>query len=105
MASRLNALARRLPAARGCLSRPKRGGGSEPWWSEGTHKPRGNLFGETPPPPGQTRSWEMWEAPYYFTGIATVVLLVGGLTLKPDTRITTWAKEEYLRREALENEK
>eukprot|EP00958_Prasinococcus_capsulatus_P020935 scaffold2779_cov376-Prasinococcus_capsulatus_cf.AAC.2 len=61
MASRLNALARRLPAARGCLSRPKRGGGSEPWWSEGTHKPRGNLFGETPPPPGQTRSWEMWE--------------------------------------------
>eukprot|EP00958_Prasinococcus_capsulatus_P020945 scaffold2780_cov206-Prasinococcus_capsulatus_cf.AAC.1 len=45
------------------------------------------------------------QAPYYFTGIATVVLLVGGLTLKPDTRITTWAKEEYLRREALENEK
>ena len=27
----------------------------------------GRLFNETPPPPGQRRKWEDWEAPWYFT--------------------------------------
>ena len=59
--SGLSALARRLPAAAGRNIVPKRGGSSEPWWSEGTHRPRGHLFGETPPPNGEARKWEMWE--------------------------------------------
>jgi len=34
------------------------------FWSEGKHEPSGYLFNETPPPPGQRRKWESWEAPW-----------------------------------------
>eukprot|EP00850_Spirogloea_muscicola_P000935 SM000003S11180 [mRNA] locus=s3:1435899:1438386:+ [translate_table: standard] len=44
------------------------------------------------------RRWEDWEAPYYATAAATVVLLAVGLTAKPDTSITKWARAEALRR-------
>lgn len=41
------------------------GGSSEPYFSEG--KQTGNngyLFNESPPPPGESRKWESWEAPW-----------------------------------------
>lgn len=44
-----------------------RGGGGHGWpggsfWSEGTQTGRnGFLFGELPPPPGQSRKWQWWE--------------------------------------------
>lgn len=45
--------------------RPKAGGHKGPgFFSEGTNEPTGYLFGETPPPPGQKRKWESWEAPW-----------------------------------------
>ena len=38
------------------------------FFSEGTQeKPDGILFGETPPPPGESRKWESWEAPWCAT--------------------------------------
>lgn len=43
----------------------RRMGGGHPggYWSEGTQTGRnGYLFGESPPPPGQSRKWESWEA-------------------------------------------
>uniref|UniRef100_A0A061RH07 Uncharacterized protein n=1 Tax=Tetraselmis sp. GSL018 TaxID=582737 RepID=A0A061RH07_9CHLO len=61
-------------ALRGFLSRatayrsvPSRGGGPPGgFFGEGTKSgPNGYLFGETPPPPGQSRKWESWEAPLY----------------------------------------
>ena len=36
----------------------------ESWWGPGKKEPEGILFGETPPPPGQRRKWESWEAPW-----------------------------------------
>lgn len=38
------------------------GGGSRPFFSAGTRDSTGRLFNETPPPPGQKRKWESWEA-------------------------------------------
>lgn len=45
---------------------PRRGGGPPGgFFGEGTkEKSHGLLFGETPPPPGQSRKWESWEAPW-----------------------------------------
>lgn len=41
------------------------GGAAEPFFSEGKQTARnGFLFNETPPPPGQSRKWESWEAPW-----------------------------------------
>jgi len=35
------------------------------FFSEGTRTDKnGILFGETPPPPGHSRKWEAWEAPW-----------------------------------------
>ena len=77
-------------------------GGSGPpggFWSEGTkEKSDGLLFGETPPPPGQARKWESWEAPWYATLVGSFVLLTLGLSAKPDNGITTWAREEAMER-------
>jgi hypothetical protein len=79
------------------------GGGS--WFAPGTQEgPNGVLFGETPPPPGQKRKWEDWEAPYYITGVLTTLMLTVGLTAKPDTRIETWAHKQALERLAAEEE-
>lgn len=34
------------------------------FWSQGKQEVLpGKLFGETPPPPGQSRKWESWELP------------------------------------------
>lgn len=48
-------------------SQKQRGGHDWPggsFWSEGTQTGRnGYLFGETPPPAGQSRKWESWELP------------------------------------------
>ena len=46
--------------------------------------------------------WEDWEAPYYLTMAATVVILGVGLTAKPDTSLEGWAREEAQRRLAAE---
>mmetsp|Transcript_32724 Transcript_32724/g.82448 ORF Transcript_32724/g.82448 Transcript_32724/m.82448 type:complete len:106 (+) Transcript_32724:201-518(+) len=84
---------------------PRRGGGPPGgFFGEGTkEKSHGLLFGETPPPPGQSRKWESWEAPWYATGILTLVILGVGLPARPDSRLETWAHEEALRREAGKN--
>lgn len=42
----------------------RKGGHKEKFWSQGTNEPGGLLFGETPPPPGQSRKWESWEMPW-----------------------------------------
>eukprot|EP00884_Botryococcus_braunii_P017126 jgi/Botrbrau1/4097/Bobra.152_3s0046.1 len=68
--------------------------GNEKFWSEGKNDPTGYLFSETPPPPGQSRKWEDWEAPWYFTLIASALILGIGLNSKPDTNLTTWAHEQ-----------
>eukprot|EP00898_Chlorokybus_atmophyticus_P008585 jgi/Chlat1/8728/Chrsp9S08557 len=84
-----------------------RGGAGPPggWWGPGTQSGRnGNLFGETPLPPGVARKWEDWELPWYLTmGTATVMLAVG-LNSQPDTTITTWARKEALARLAAEGD-
>lgn len=47
------------------LFKRRMGGASEPFFSEGKQTGvNGNLFNETPPPPGQSRKWESWEAPW-----------------------------------------
>lgn len=56
------------------------------------------MFGETPPPPGKSRIWEDWEAPWYGAFTLATGILVFGLSAKPETRMTVWAKEEALRR-------
>ncbi|CAM6101003.1 unnamed protein product [Calypogeia fissa] len=96
---------RALVSAGGAVRRvvqrqPRRGGDSGgSWWGPGTQeRPSGYLFGETPPPPGQKRKWEDWEFPYYFTSVATIVILTVGLSSKPDMRIETWARKQALER-------
>ncbi|KAG6550662.1 hypothetical protein Mapa_007759 [Marchantia paleacea] len=75
------------------------GGGGGSWFGPGTQEgPNGVLFNETPLAPGQVRRWEDWELPYYFTGIATILILTVGLSAKPDTRIETWARKQALER-------
>eukprot|EP00270_Netrium_digitus_P008477 TRINITY_DN2538_c0_g1_i1.p1 TRINITY_DN2538_c0_g1~~TRINITY_DN2538_c0_g1_i1.p1 ORF type:complete len:114 (+),score=5.83 TRINITY_DN2538_c0_g1_i1:76-417(+) len=83
------------PRIRGGAEHERYPGG---WWGPGTHEPSGYLFGESPPPPGQTRQWEDWELPYYATMVTTAVLLGLGLSAKPDTSITGWAREQALLR-------
>ena len=58
----------------------------------------GRLFNETPPPLGQSRKWEDWEAPWYATMAAVGAMLVFGLSAKPETSGSEWAREEAKRR-------
>ena len=58
----------------------------------------GRLFNETPPPPGQRRKWEDWEAPWYFTLASAAGILYFGLNAKPETSMTAWAKQEAEKR-------
>lgn len=76
-------------------------GGGEPtgsWWGPGTREPTGNIFGETPRPPGVKREWEDWEAPYYLTMVVSAVILTVGLSSRPNTSLVGWAHEEAARR-------
>uniref|UniRef100_A0A7S1X1N6 Complex I-ESSS n=1 Tax=Tetraselmis chuii TaxID=63592 RepID=A0A7S1X1N6_9CHLO len=103
MASRTAGGLRALLARGRSAAAPNTRGGSPPggFFGEGTKDAtHGVLFGETPPPPGQKRKWESWEAPWYATGILTVIILGVGLPARPDSRLETWAHEEALRREA-----
>ena len=62
--SNMSFLPRLRPAALRNL-RPRAGDShNNSFWSEGKHEPSGYLFNETPPPPGQRRKWESWEAPW-----------------------------------------
>ena len=45
--------------------RPRASASKESWLGPGKKEPEGLLFGETPPPPGQSRKWESWELPWY----------------------------------------
>ena len=46
--------------------RPKSASSEGSYFGEGARTDKnGLLFGETPPPPGQKRKWESWEAPWY----------------------------------------
>ena len=61
-------LTRRLLSSGGrTTSGPVRGSGPpNGFFGEGVQEGRnGFLYGETPPPPGQARKWESWEAPLY----------------------------------------
>lgn len=66
MASRGAAGLRGLLARGRSAALPSRGGGPPGgFFGEGTkERSHGLLFGETPPPPGQSRKWESWEAPW-----------------------------------------
>ena len=64
----------------------------------------GRLFNETPPPPGQRRKWEDWEAPWYFTLASAAGILYFGLNAKPETSMTAWAKQEAEKRLASKSE-
>ncbi|KAJ1616723.1 ESSS subunit of NADH:ubiquinone oxidoreductase-domain-containing protein [Pavlovales sp. CCMP2436] len=65
----------------------------------------GFLFGEVPPPPGQSRKWEDWEFPWYFGMGGCLLYAAIGLAYKPDCKIQTWARGEAIRRKnALEEQ-
>lgn len=77
----MNTLRRLVPFARRNLASRGHSAGQWPngsFWSEGTQTGvKGFLFGELPPPPGQTRKWEYWEAPWYtIWGLASVGFVV-----------------------------
>ncbi|XRB13244.1 NADH dehydrogenase [ubiquinone] 1 beta subcomplex subunit 11, mitochondrial [Pseudoscourfieldia marina] len=77
----------------------RHGGPDKGFWTEGTNvKEPGYLFGETPPPPGQSRKWESWELPWYSMMLLSGGILTVGLSVQPDTSIHTWAHKEALRR-------
>ena len=60
----MSLLLRRLPLAARRCSKTRGSGGGGSFFAEGKSEPGGNLFGETPPPPGQSRKWESWEGPW-----------------------------------------
>ncbi|KAK9815779.1 hypothetical protein WJX72_009326 [[Myrmecia] bisecta] len=88
---------RRLPT--GALRNFKpRGGDAHAkggFWSEGTQeKAPGYIFNETPPPPGQARKWEAWEAPWYATFLAAGLLLAIGLPSRPESSMVHFAHKK-----------
>eukprot|EP00761_Pharyngomonas_kirbyi_P013093 gb/GECH01013120.1/.p1 GENE.gb/GECH01013120.1/~~gb/GECH01013120.1/.p1 ORF type:complete len:149 (+),score=20.20 gb/GECH01013120.1/:1-447(+) len=58
----------------------------------------GRLFGEKKLAPGEKREWDSWELPWYLFMYGGLLLLVLGLMLKPDYSLSTWAREEAIRR-------
>lgn len=105
--AKMNAARRALSASlRGAQRTSMRSFGAGPpggYFAEGVQTGRnGYLFGETPPAPGQRRIWEDWEAPWYTAMALATGILTFGLAAKPDTRMTSWAKEEAARRIAAE---
>ena len=71
------------------------------FWAEGAQPEghvNGRLFNETPPPPGQSRKWESWEAPWYLGMFGAAGILFFGLNAKPETSATAWAREEAAKR-------
>jgi len=57
----------------------------------------GFLFGEVPPPEGQSRQWEDWE--YSYTPMMTSAFLIWGVAYYyQPKRSQDWAREEALRR-------
>ncbi|KAK9837686.1 hypothetical protein WJX74_002990 [Apatococcus lobatus] len=74
--------------------RSRAAGPKESFWADGKHEPTGYLFNETPPPPGQSRKWESWEAPWYLCFGASTVLLAVGLPSRPDTSMVSWAHKQ-----------
>jgi hypothetical protein len=58
----------------------------------------GRLFNETPPPKGQSRKWEDWEAPWYLGMFGAAGILFFGLNAKPETSAMAWAREEAAKR-------
>lgn len=102
MSRTLTQLIRRTSPAKLKNLRIRGGHSNESFFSEGKHEPGGLLFNESPPKAGESRAWESWEAPWYFTfGAATAILTIG-LSAKPDTSLLTWAAKEARARKALE---
>jgi len=64
----------------------------------------GHLFGEKPLAAGESRKWQSWEAPYYFSMTAAAVVLYFGLAAKPDSDLRTWARIKALEQVAEEDE-
>ena len=59
----MSGLLARAALAVGRTARARAGGGpAKSFWSAGVRDSEGRLFSETPPPPGQKRKWESWEA-------------------------------------------
>lgn len=67
------------------------GGTKGGFFAEGKNEPGGLLFNETPPPPGQSRKWESWEGPWYFSMGAAIAILAIGLPARPDSSMRKWA--------------
>ena len=104
----MNVTRRIISAAslRGVQSASVRSYGAGPpggYFAEGVQTGRnGYLFGETPAAAGKRRVWEDWEAPWYATLTLATGILCFGLQAKPDTKMTSWAREEAARRLAAE---
>lgn len=63
------------------------------------NEPGGRLFGEAIRKPGERRRLFDWEVPYIGTLVIAGLMLGFGLNSRPDTSITTWAREEALARQ------
>ncbi|EFN55973.1 hypothetical protein CHLNCDRAFT_145304 [Chlorella variabilis] len=96
----MSLLLRRLPLAARRCSKTRGSGGGGSFFAEGKSEPGGNLFGETPPPPGQSRKWESWEGPWYATFGAATAILVIGLSARPNSSLTSWADKQAAEKRA-----
>ncbi|KAL5535609.1 hypothetical protein ACEPAF_3703 [Sanghuangporus sanghuang] len=99
--SMLTTSARRLPRLRCAIKQQRRNAGGAPHYNE----PTGNLFGEKPLPPGQSRQKESWENLWYWGMFGSMGLAAVGLYYKPDTSIQSWALKEAKQRMEARGEK
>ena len=65
-------------------------------WLGSHHETEAKLFADS--------QWEGWEPVVYTTYIASAVVLVVGLSYKPQTSILQWAREEAAARLKIEEE-